>query len=272
MAFSLFILLISLVFCIAQNKVHIKYVAPVLNQVALLALVPLKLVNPNLFSLLNINFILLLLMTELNLVVMCSRGFQYFANVLICVVYGACVTLIENGDSASFELLADRADVETSSWLLFKILNPIGLDVHFGYYVHFYSVLAIFLLVNLLWKLNMKSVVDAKDEEQTQIEEHHSKALEILDLDTRLFVVYDDNEVVSDDEEDFKPSQVNYISNEFRKKFLNQKKLFAPSTEDDQPLDIGDLNFIQTTQVVPISSGDAPQEEQNLTTRIFSLS
>ena len=49
--------------------------------------------NCGAFSLSTINFILLFLATELNCVVMSTHGYQFAANMAICLVYGVCISV-----------------------------------------------------------------------------------------------------------------------------------------------------------------------------------
>ena len=72
---ALLVLIVSALLILSRVQSYIRHVAPIINQVALLALFPLKMTNLSQFSLSTINFILLFLATELNCVVMSTHGY-----------------------------------------------------------------------------------------------------------------------------------------------------------------------------------------------------
>ena len=79
---------------------------------------------------------------------------------------------------------------------MFRVLNIQGVNV--VYYIHFYLILLIFILINIFLTLNLKKALQTEQDQMNELGKDHEHALEILDLDRRLFLVYDDNGLTTD--------------------------------------------------------------------------
>ena len=110
-----------------------------------------------------------------------------------------------------------------------RILNPHGPTLNALYFVHFYFVLITFLLINMFLKVRSKNKEKIQDEEIIALEKDHDRAMEILDLDNRLFIIYEKKARDEDELEQFfiDPFSVNYISKEFRRKLLFEDDIFS---------------------------------------------
>ena len=105
-----------------KHKIFIRYGVPILNQMAIMTLVPIQLFHSPLFGLAVINLISLVLMTELNCIVMCNFKFQYGVNLAIFTFYGFCSNFVKT----EFEAESIMQDAKTVDWLPGKILDPHG--------------------------------------------------------------------------------------------------------------------------------------------------
>ena len=74
----------------------------------------------------------------------------------ICLVYGVSISVSQSFDTAENYSLTENRDAK--EWMLIRILNPHGLEVNPLYYVHFYLILAIFLILNVVYSVNSKNV------------------------------------------------------------------------------------------------------------------